>query len=274
MGEDPPREPDHPPDSLADRADEACDRFENDWRAARGPRIEDFLESFIAPERPSLFRELLPLELELRREGGDQPEPREYLKRFPEYAELITTAFSQETFTTRRSGPDGSADSPAVSKPGRGGARKERGGPADDPLRRLPRTFGRYLAYQVLGQGGFGRVYLARDDELDRPVAIKVPNPERVAGPEDVEAYLAEARDPRQARPPAHRPGLRRRPHRRRPLLRRLEVHRGERPGGADAAGPAAVPGVGRAGGDGRRGAAPRPHAGAWSTATSSPPTS
>ena len=45
-----------------------------------------------------------------------------------------------------------------------------------------------------LGQGGFGRVYLARDDELDRPVAVKVPNPERVAGPEDVEAYLAEAR--------------------------------------------------------------------------------
>ena len=45
-----------------------------------------------------------------------------------------------------------------------------------------------------LGQGGFGRVYLAHDDELDRPVAIKVPNPDRVAGPEDVEAYLAEAR--------------------------------------------------------------------------------
>ena len=67
---------------------------------------------------------------------------------------------------------------------------------------------------------------------------------------------------PRQARPPAHRPGLRRRPHRRRPLLRRLQVHRGERPGGADAAGPAVVPRVGRAGGDGRRGAAPRPYAG------------
>jgi serine/threonine protein kinase/formylglycine-generating enzyme required for sulfatase activity/tetratricopeptide (TPR) repeat protein len=45
-----------------------------------------------------------------------------------------------------------------------------------------------------LGQGGFGRVYLAHDDDLDRPVAIKVPNPERVAGPEDIEEYLAEAR--------------------------------------------------------------------------------
>ncbi len=67
---------------------------------------------------------------------------------------------------------------------------------------------------------------------------------------------------PRQARPSAHRPGLRRRPDRRRPLLRRLEVHRGERPGRADAAGPAVVPRVGGAGGDRRRGAAPRPHPG------------
>ena len=45
-----------------------------------------------------------------------------------------------------------------------------------------------------MGQGGFGRVYLAHDDDLDRPVAIKVPNPERIAHPEDVEAFLVEAR--------------------------------------------------------------------------------
>jgi serine/threonine protein kinase/formylglycine-generating enzyme required for sulfatase activity len=57
-----------------------------------------------------------------------------------------------------------------------------------------PPRIGRYRIIRRLGQGGFGRVYLAHDDELDRPVAIKVPNPERIVHPEDVEAYLNEAR--------------------------------------------------------------------------------
>jgi serine/threonine protein kinase/formylglycine-generating enzyme required for sulfatase activity len=55
-------------------------------------------------------------------------------------------------------------------------------------------TIGRYRVIRLLGKGGFGRVYLAHDDDLKRPVAIKVPNPERVTRPEDVEAYLNEAR--------------------------------------------------------------------------------
>ena len=57
-----------------------------------------------------------------------------------------------------------------------------------------PSQIGRYRVIRLLGKGGFGRVYLAHDDELDRPVAIKVPNPERISSPEDLEAYLKEAK--------------------------------------------------------------------------------
>jgi serine/threonine protein kinase len=57
-----------------------------------------------------------------------------------------------------------------------------------------PERIGRYRVENVLGQGTLGRVYLGYDDDLNRPVAIKVPHAERVSRPEDVEAYLAEAR--------------------------------------------------------------------------------
>jgi eukaryotic-like serine/threonine-protein kinase len=57
-----------------------------------------------------------------------------------------------------------------------------------------PSRIGRYRIIHRLGQGGFGMVYLAHDDDLDRSVAIKVPNPERTSDAEDVEAFLIEAK--------------------------------------------------------------------------------
>jgi eukaryotic-like serine/threonine-protein kinase len=52
----------------------------------------------------------------------------------------------------------------------------------------------RYRILRLLGQGAFGRVYLAVDLELERQVAIKVPVPDRFKGSGDADAYLAEAR--------------------------------------------------------------------------------
>src|SRR5262245_42771988 len=58
----------------------------------------------------------------------------------------------------------------------------------------MPSCIDRYQIERILGVGAFGRVYLARDEELNRRVAIKVPLRERLGSPEAIEAYLSEAR--------------------------------------------------------------------------------
>jgi formylglycine-generating enzyme required for sulfatase activity/tetratricopeptide (TPR) repeat protein len=72
--------------------------------------------------------------------------------------------------------------------PGPTGAIADAGAPV------LPSFIGRYRVLGLLGRGSFGRVFLAYDDALKRSLAIKVPNPDRIMRPQDIEAYLNEAR--------------------------------------------------------------------------------
>ena len=60
--------------------------------------------------------------------------------------------------------------------------------------RPLPKRISRYRVTGLLGEGGYGRVFLALDEELDRSVAVKVPIPKVVSNPKTTAAYLAEAR--------------------------------------------------------------------------------
>lgn len=65
-----------------------------------------------------------------------------------------------------------------------------------------PRRLGKFELLEELGSGSFGRVYRARDTELEREVAVKVLRSGRLAGAEDVDRFLREARSAAQLKHP------------------------------------------------------------------------
>lgn len=65
---------------------------------------------------------------------------------------------------------------------------------ADETEPPMPEQIGRYTVQRILGRGSFGVVYLARDEELDRDVAIKVPSRKGLLRAGGTAAFLREAR--------------------------------------------------------------------------------
>jgi serine/threonine-protein kinase len=88
-------------DVSAQQMDAACDRFENAWRGGRRPRIEDFVNDRGGLEQTVLLRELIALEVDLRRESGEQPRSDEYLQRFPQQGFLVQAAFADTALRPR-----------------------------------------------------------------------------------------------------------------------------------------------------------------------------
>src|SRR5262245_32116645 len=66
------------------------------------------------------------------------------------------------------------------------------------------KSLGRFELIEAVGQGAFGTVYRARDPELDRTVALKVPRRGNVGEhPQDLDRFLREARSAAQLRHPS-----------------------------------------------------------------------
>jgi WD40 repeat protein/tRNA A-37 threonylcarbamoyl transferase component Bud32 len=66
-----------------------------------------------------------------------------------------------------------------------------------------PQCFGKFEVIEVVGQGAYGTVYKAHDTQLGRTVAVKVPRASELAGPQELDRFLREARSVAQLRHPA-----------------------------------------------------------------------
>jgi hypothetical protein len=110
-------------DLAADRLkqiDGICNRFEADWQEDRWPDLADYLSGAPAEGRPTLFRDLLRLDLEFRRERGDRPDAAVYIERFPDLTGVIDAVFDSVELAgeTRCPGPDRSQGSTIASPSG------------------------------------------------------------------------------------------------------------------------------------------------------------
>jgi serine/threonine protein kinase len=186
---------------------DAVKRFEDAWHQAPWPEIDDYLPTG-EPLRSRVLIELVHIDLELRLKLGEAAQVEEYLARYPELADdravtlgLVAVelelrlrrepGFALDEYLQRfpqfraelleqiaRQSTVASVDAPSYS--------------ANPRAETLPEVAG-YEVLGLLGRGGMGVVYQARQLALDRTVALKMVLNGLQAGPRDLARFRAEA---------------------------------------------------------------------------------
>lgn len=75
------------------RVEESCWRFRKSLHGDSHVRLQDFLNSATGIERQVLLRELLQIEVTVRKQRGQDPDPADYARRFPESSDIVETVF-------------------------------------------------------------------------------------------------------------------------------------------------------------------------------------
>ena len=166
------------------------------------PLLEDYLRRF--PEVGPAHRltvEMVAEEYRVRRRWGDDPAHEQYFARFPQHMPRLAAALAR---VERETGAPGAGDTTVSPDTDVALALSDMPAPPASSAVRpavvasspgaLPERIGRYLVRGLLGKGGFGTVYLAYDEDLERQIAIKVPRPDRFRNKLDVQAFFREAR--------------------------------------------------------------------------------
>ncbi len=153
------------------------------WRLGQGVGAEDYLARHPAvaadPERALdlIFNEFL-----VRDQCGDRPCPEEFLRRFPGHAAALRDQIDLHLALAA----DAAGADATTAPTGPGGAAAEEAPAAAPPVPG-------YEALALVGRGGMGIIYRARQVALDRTVALKMISAGAHAGPGERARFRAEA---------------------------------------------------------------------------------
>ena len=202
----------------------ACFEFEQAWRAREISRVEEYLGRYQYEARGQFLQELIACEMDLRQSVGEPVKTHEYYERFPQNMGDVDAAYRRLIVwdTASTVAADIESDGELVGLLDDYLAQLQKGSVPDkarllaahpsiaDQLEAclagidflhgaeshetLPDRFGRYAVQGTLGKGAFGVVCLARDTELDRLVALKVPPAGRFCSTGEFERFAEEAR--------------------------------------------------------------------------------
>jgi tetratricopeptide (TPR) repeat protein/tRNA A-37 threonylcarbamoyl transferase component Bud32 len=162
--------------------DAILDRQKEAWLAGSHPSVEELLRDSTLPEDSEVLLDVIYNEIVLREELGETPALEEYIERYPRLEEELKVHFEVHRAVHDKLLVEtrGAKDANSV------------GDFTPDTFEMGPRLSD-YEIIGVLGRGGMGIVYKARQRRLKRVVALKMFQPGQVPSPRELSRFRSEA---------------------------------------------------------------------------------